>query len=158
MKRKHTLLQTVPNIEQLKAEAAQRRQVLRAAGLTTYQIGTRSDQLSIICLCCGLGSSHPIDIKQRYCGFCKAFHDEEPPHRIRNGEEIQRAHDMLVGLILGDVPEIEVDADALERMNYSCDALCWVLHHEHNDSFAKNLAELEEAFIAAGYILEKDPD
>lgn len=118
MRRKHKPPQNISDLEQLKQDAQKRRQVLRSADLTTYQIGERGGALAIICLCCGLGSSHPTDIEQRYCGFCKAYHDEL---LIRDGEEIQRVHDMF-------------------------------------NNIEKILAKLEKAFIAAGYILEKEGD
>ncbi|MEZ4684172.1 MAG: hypothetical protein R2932_59175 [Caldilineaceae bacterium] len=61
----------------LRAKAQRRRQALTAADCSTYVIGIRSGQPGIVCLCCGLGSSSPNDIEQRYCGFCHEFHSEE---------------------------------------------------------------------------------
>jgi hypothetical protein len=58
--------------QRLRIQAARRRRALVNAGCCTYQLGTRA----ITCLCCGLGSSNPNDIKLRYCGFCKEFHSE----------------------------------------------------------------------------------
>lgn len=57
-------------------EARTRRNALRAAGCSTYQLGLRDGQEVILCLCCGLGSAHWQDIRQRYCGFCQATHSE----------------------------------------------------------------------------------
>lgn len=65
--------------EKLFQAADARRRILRNAGLTTFVIGRRAGQAAIVCLCCSLGSSNPHDIHRRYCGFCKAFHDDVPP-------------------------------------------------------------------------------
>lgn len=59
-----------------KIKAARRRQALTAAGCATYELGYRAGEKAIQCLCCGLGSSDPTDIQNRYCGFCKDFHNE----------------------------------------------------------------------------------
>jgi hypothetical protein len=70
---------TVPpeiDIDALRVQAARRRAALTAHGCSTYQIGVRGGTPGIIYLCCGLGSSSPRDIQNRYCGFCKAFHSE----------------------------------------------------------------------------------
>lgn len=67
---------TKTNTDELKAQAARRRQALIAGGCSTYALGIRNDRSAIQCLCCGLGSLHPRDIRERYCGFCHAFHTE----------------------------------------------------------------------------------
>ena len=53
-----------------------RRRALLLAGLRTYTYGNRQGQVSILCLCCGLGSPNLGDIKNRYCGLCHVFHDD----------------------------------------------------------------------------------
>lgn len=35
-----------------------------------------SNQPSIVCPHCKKRSFHPMDVSQRYCGFCHAYHDE----------------------------------------------------------------------------------
>jgi hypothetical protein len=60
----------------LRHEAQRRRTALAQAGCSTYQLGTRGGVEAIICLCCGLGSAHPKDMAERYCGFCQSFHTE----------------------------------------------------------------------------------
>lgn len=32
------------------------------------------EQPSIVCPACGLRSYHPMDIQERYCGYCHAYH------------------------------------------------------------------------------------
>lgn len=69
---------TIPAVEaDLRAKADRRRKALETHGCATYTIGERGGQAGIVCLCCGLGSSDPGDIRQRYCGFCHEFHSEE---------------------------------------------------------------------------------
>lgn len=55
--------------------AAQRREALTQAGCTTYLLQDMGGRPSILCLCCGLRSWHPMDIQERYCGACHAWHD-----------------------------------------------------------------------------------
>ena len=53
-----------------------RRRALLLQGLHTYTFGKREGHDSILCLCCGLGSTGAGDIGNRYCGFCGVFHDD----------------------------------------------------------------------------------
>lgn len=75
------------DVERLRYEAAVRREVLTGAGCSTYALGQRNGVGAIMCLCCGLGSGHPRDIADRYCGFCHAFHSEW----VRDGNVVARA-------------------------------------------------------------------
>lgn len=72
---RYSYLQEV-EVKQLHAQAARRRRALFNAGCSTYTLGIRSGVRAIVCLCCGLGSVNLLDIQNRYCGFCKAFHSE----------------------------------------------------------------------------------
>lgn len=49
-----------------------RRKALIEAGCATYITWNGG----INCLCCGLTSTHPVDIAEKYCGFCHEFHGE----------------------------------------------------------------------------------
>jgi hypothetical protein len=60
----------------LKRQAQRRRAALVQAGCSTYALGRRGGTEAIQCLCCGLGSGHPTDIAERFCGFCQAWHSE----------------------------------------------------------------------------------
>jgi hypothetical protein len=60
----------------LRGHAAKRRAALVAGGCATYTLGYRDTIPSIVCLCCGLGSTHPQDVTQRFCGFCHEWHSE----------------------------------------------------------------------------------
>lgn len=73
--------------------------------------------------------------------------------RLRTFAEVSYAHDLMVGILAGDVSciKLRVPPEVLENMRAATDVLCWVLHHEHNDAFEKNLNRLKEATESAGY-------
>lgn len=79
-----------------------------------------------------------------------------PP--IRTQDEIQKAHDFLSMIALGEVPNPfnKNDPFAGERMiglTAALDVLCWILHHDHNPHFGANLKFIEEAFKNAGIVI-----
>lgn len=59
-----------------RAEAQRRREALEHGGCATYALGVPGMAERIVCLCCGLPSSNPTDIAERYCGFCSEYHSE----------------------------------------------------------------------------------
>ena len=61
--------------DQTMLAAARRREALNAAGCTTYLLQVMGEQPSILCLCCGLRSWHPVDLHELYCAACHAWHD-----------------------------------------------------------------------------------
>jgi hypothetical protein len=73
---------------------------------------------------------------------------------MRALEDIQRAHDMLVGIVLGECPVPWSPADTA-FMHTAADVLCWVLDHDHNRTFAGNLRHMEELLAEAGVVLAK---
>lgn len=70
-----------------------------------------------------------------------------PP--MRSQDELQRAHDLLVGILLGEIP-IVVDERERPLMTAATDVLCWALRHEHNRNFEFNLQEFERALRECG--------
>lgn len=76
-----------------------------------------------------------------------------PP--MRSQEEIQRAHDLLTGLLIGEIPSPFLDDDNRLAIHCAADVLCWVLSHDHNQKFAENLAQVEEYVKAAGFELTR---
>jgi len=42
----------------------------------TYEIVTDEKGTRIRCLICGRTSWHPEDVRNRYCGACKVFHED----------------------------------------------------------------------------------
>lgn len=74
--------------------------------------------------------------------------------QLRDAEEIQRAHDIFVSQITGDTPAVH---DDMMPLIIACDVLCWVLKHQHNDTFAKNLEEIERELQSLGFDLQRSP-
>jgi len=73
---------------------------------------------------------------------------------IRDERQIQRAHDILVGVIRGETPPILMDEAGRNGMQAAIDTLCWVLHHDHNPAFSDNLAKVEAAL--GGRFVERE--
>ena len=69
---------------------------------------------------------------------------------LREPLEVQFAHDTLLAMLTGDVP-VPVDPSTRSRIAIACDVLCWVLKHQHNGEFEKNLEGLRNQMKAAGY-------
>jgi len=68
----------------------------------------------------------------------------------RDPSEIQRAHDILRALVLGEIPSPFANKT---EAHAALDAICWVLGHDHNTKFADNLKTIEEWAEEAGFIL-----
>jgi hypothetical protein len=64
---------------------------------------------------------------------------------MRDENEIQRAHDILVAVITKQTPAIRMDEMSRQGMHAAIDVLCWVLRHDHNSHFPDNLAKIEDA-------------
>jgi hypothetical protein len=65
--------------------------------------------------------------------------------QMRSIDEVQRAHDLIVSVLTGtkDLRLRIVNTEKVNLMIAAVDALCWVLGHDHNATFATNLANLE---------------
>ncbi len=78
---------------------------------------------------------------------------------MKSEMEIQRAHDLIAGLVLGEAPLVFGENEG--RAAAALDTLCWVLGHQHAGSgtaFEKNLIAAEAEAAAMGFVLErKDP-
>jgi len=73
---------------------------------------------------------------------------------IRTEAEVQRAHDILVGLILDECPpELRPTEEQRAQLASMASVLCWMLHHDHNTSFAELLAGIEKAANDLGTII-----
>ena len=119
----------------------------------TYVI--ESDPLRITCKVCNRTSFNENDVKNLYCGHCHAFHEPTPaaaPSVLRTQAEIQRAHDLLLAVILKDV-ELPFSETTRGLISVSASVLCWCLRHEHNDAFDRNLKIIENAVALAGYVV-----
>jgi hypothetical protein len=75
----------------------------------------------------------------------------EQPELERSRDEIQHAHDVLAFIVT--TPKLRkalVKEDAVDRLTAALDVLCWMLRHDHNRTFASNLARLENAMATMG--------
>jgi len=64
------------NERDLRRRADRRRAALIAHSCATYELGWRDGDQRILCLCCGLGTTNSHDIREKFCGFCRHFHNE----------------------------------------------------------------------------------
>jgi len=70
---------------------------------------------------------------------------------MKTRREIQRAHDLLTGIILGEAPNpFEENPQAIETLQEWASVLCWVLGHDHNLHFPQNLEQIEKELRARG--------
>jgi hypothetical protein len=72
--------------------------------------------------------------------------------KVRDAREIQAAHDRLVAIILNEVPNPFGEA-ALESVKCAADVLCWVLEHDHNQSFSGVLASIDNYMRERGLVV-----
>jgi hypothetical protein len=74
---------------------------------------------------------------------------------LRDGLEIQRAHDILKALVMEEVPFDMQGCSPVQLagIHAALDTLCWVLGHRHNTAFEGNLEKIERALEAKGFKL-----
>jgi hypothetical protein len=79
---------------------------------------------------------------------------------LRGEDEIQRAHDLLVGIILDECPPELQPKDEIDRQHLSgmASVLCWMLRHDHNKSFGDLLAGIDKVTTEAGWTINKPID
>lgn len=68
---------------------------------------------------------------------------------VRDGIEIQRAHDLL-----WEINDKRVLPWVGQELIVALDVLCWVLQHHHNQSFADHMRKLEQRLRHLGYELQ----
>ena len=73
---------------------------------------------------------------------------------MRTFDEVQRAHDMLVGIILGHIENPFIDRSS-ESLQAAADVLCWILKHNHNETFAQNLLHIEDYCATNGIAITR---
>lgn len=61
---------------------------------------------------------------------------------MKSQQELQKAHDILVGILLGEAPNPFPEEDNLP-LTIATDVLCWALDHNYNPNFGNNLAKIE---------------
>jgi len=73
---------------------------------------------------------------------------------MKTQDEIQRAHDMMVAVMLDEVPH-GLDAESLRVIAAQCAVLCWMLDenpiHQPGWEFGNNLIRLRSRIEAAGF-------
>ena len=68
---------------------------------------------------------------------------------------VQQAHDRLVAIIVGEVPNPFGSTGAADvAVHSACDVLCWLLEHDHNTAFAENLGKIDAALARMGFALK----
>ena len=79
--------------------------------------------------------------------------------RLRGLIEIQRAHDLLGGIVLRPDMFEQIELPVRPILVASLDALCWCLsHNEEDDNFPKLLETMEEWLREEGYELVEEEE
>jgi hypothetical protein len=68
--------------------------------------------------------------------------------------QIQAAHDCLAAIVLGEV-SCPGGEDTRDAIHAALDVLCWVLEHDHNPHFARNLGKIQAELFDLGYRLRR---
>ena len=77
--------------------------------------------------------------------------------KAREADAIQRAHDLLTSVVLGEVP-VKPPDELMPELMGALSALCWVLNHDHNPMLYNNLAAIEKELLRRGYVLTQAPE
>lgn len=84
---------------------------------------------------------------------------------MKTESEIVRAHDILVAMIVGEVPNLlhpgkPFDGSTIQErvMMEQAAALCWILGHDHNPTFGKNLEAINTELERLGFKLRNKND
>jgi len=73
---------------------------------------------------------------------------------MRPAMEIQRAHDLLAGIILKEC-DLGLSGKQFKQLASLAGVLCWVLRHDHNKDFEVLISEIEAMTKLAGYTFDK---
>ncbi len=81
----------------------------------------------------------------------KVMHDHDI--NLQLPMDIQKAHDMLRGLVNGELSRVSAkySAATLRQAERQLEVLCWVLCHKHENLFRSNIEQLEKDIAAEGY-------
>lgn len=96
-----------------------------------------------------------VGLADRVAG--RVFDPNEQP--MRDKDEVQKAHDQLRAVLLEEVlvPNPYIARRTKAGVTAALDALCWVLRHDHNQTFAENLHQLDKYLVAHGFELRRVP-
>ena len=78
----------------------------------------------------------------------------EQPQLKRTALDIQRAHDLLIELLILDRRHGQLSERAFMSISASISVLCWALGHEHNNGFAEALEGAEKDMLDSGMVLK----
>lgn len=73
---------------------------------------------------------------------------------LRAALEIQAAHDRLAAIVMEQVPWPFPASVPKSVVVSALDVLCWVLQHEHNQTFADNLEAIDAFLLSRGWTLQ----
>jgi hypothetical protein len=82
----------------------------------------------------------PLDGRLCYCNqvSLRPHSNKNLPPLLKSEEEIQKAHDAIATIVLGEV-DFGYPSGALQAAHHCLDVLCWILNHDHNPAFGDNL-------------------
>ena len=70
----------------------------------------------------------------------------------RTPMEIIEAHDLLDGILRGEIKGVAFDKGEMEaRARVARDVLCWILGHDSQEEFQKNVDAMKRRVVEAGY-------
>lgn len=73
---------------------------------------------------------------------------------MRSQDEIQRAHDALIAVLLDEVPA-PAAPDVKRILEAQTDVLAWVLENDEQSKFGGNMARLNAALEKLGFVLTR---
>lgn len=74
---------------------------------------------------------------------------------MKTEEEVRKAHELTAAAITNGNTENPLLGLLFQQTMAICrDLLCWILEHDHETAFAKNLLEIEAAMFGAGLTIE----
>jgi len=74
---------------------------------------------------------------------------------MRDPDEVQEAHDILWAFLAGEVKDVEMDPQTRLGLRAAVDTLCWVLEHDHVQTFPTNLQRLKNFVAVRGGSFKK---
>jgi len=78
---------------------------------------------------------------------------------MQSHETVQMVHDVLRQLLLDQsLFDVVVDRRSQPEVKRWADALCWVLKHEHNPTFAARFADIRAMLAALGFEIYQYPE
>jgi hypothetical protein len=70
---------------------------------------------------------------------------------MKDLNEIQKVHDMLVAVVLGDTPKVKLHGGAHIGARCAIDVLNWVLEGTAGNAFQQNVDRIKQSLEEAGY-------